>query len=888
VIVCLMVIIILCIMGLAYVESDRVMADYIRKKLKASNGSLTFDKGKVFDLKSVGGIVSNSIQTPSTCTSSAAAMGKSTVPNSVSQFSNGRPLVNGHIDTEKDRGHLNHLHSHASNILNPYTSSTAKSTTPNGSRNSGHTFLSRLMKIVKSVSVFKYFYSPKRSSLAQQDKPPTKDSGTSPPSPVQKPTATVSALRQEPSPTNSVSSPLQESAILPDKSVPASTNFTSRGRKGRLNNRRQIIVDASGDTNSDQTFKKLKENKDCSPVDLHASKRSTTAMIDDFDETPLMKYNSTMDQLDDLDDMDVKMDMFTSKLGKHRSGKHGKSKNKSDSSKDRLLLCQDSSLPDDGDDVSSTTTESSGGDVEDKNSVNQDTITDITTSVGSSSTGSKRWKKGTNKNFERLVVATHGGELVEDDSNFELTSKSKAHRKIRVNKETFGGDIMIPSTIELPYCLPKEKEKAESDTSKRAKKSKKIQKGKGLPPLYFHSPVDGAELSSDNGRESPPPVWDQLCLSESDFIPGDLSELSMQTESFAQKHTRPNLPSMDAATGHALFGSAASNGSGSLNFLQDCVQGTGRSGSYSSIVSNSPSAAISEPIGHHCSGLSPRIGGASIGNNPLESVRFSSTGYGAFTENGLPGIVNAGLSSNWSTGLHNVPVDSSYHPMAEYSNQSGFGLAPARAMDSFGYCNGDVNPLYPIYAGGVPDNLNQPQLTMMQQLQVERRRRLWEHQQKVNKGEDWPGFSSPLIRNDSLWDNDYNPAEHTAWSTNTDNSHANSGFWSTLTNSASNGWSSLQSLATIWASTAQQEVSPTSQGVYSPLSRSQSQGTSQMSVNAPNFNSFTAMSDIWSPTSPAGGLGTSTPGSSSSMSPGQWNSMPSSAQPGPMNPQKGE
>lgn len=35
-------------------------------------------------------------------------------------------------------------------------------------------------------------------------------------------------------------------------------------------------------------------------------------------------------------------------------------------------------------------------------------------------------------------------------------------------------------------------------------------------------------------------------------------------------------------------------------------------------------------------------------------------------------------------------------------------------------------------------------------------------------GEDWPGFNSPLIRNDSLWDNDYNPLEHTTWSTNTD------------------------------------------------------------------------------------------------------------------------
>lgn len=40
-------------------------------------------------------------------------------------------------------------------------------------------------------------------------------------------------------------------------------------------------------------------------------------------------------------------------------------------------------------------------------------------------------------------------------------------------------------------------------------------------------------------------------------------------------------------------------------------------------------------------------------------------------------------------------------------------------------------------------------------------------------GEDWPGFSTPLIRNDSLWDNDYSPMENT-WSTAVDSTpHGN-------------------------------------------------------------------------------------------------------------------
>ncbi|CAG5136465.1 unnamed protein product, partial [Candidula unifasciata] len=421
VIVFLMAIIITCIMGLAYVESDRVLADYIRKKLRASNGTLTFDKGKIFDLKYVGALVSNSVPNNNNTPTPSAPAGKST----------------------KDKGTLSQLHCHASSILNAPAASSVKASTHNGSRNLKHTYLGSLFKVVKNFSLFKYFNSPKKVPPVQSEKPTTKDSGTSPPSPVQKPTATVAALRQEPAVTTTNSN-LHENNILSEKSIPVSSSYSSRGRKGKLNGRRQIIVDASGDTTSDQALKKLRENKDQPAQDLNHTKRSTTALIDDFAEAPVSKYNSAMDQLDELDDIDVKLDMCTSKVGKPRTGRHVKSKNKNDINKERTLLCHDGTLADDGDDVSSTTTESSAGDADDKNSLNQDNTSDITTSIESSSASSKRWRKGSNRHMERLVVATHGGELVEDDSNFEVTSKSKAHRKIRVNKELFGGDIMIP------------------------------------------------------------------------------------------------------------------------------------------------------------------------------------------------------------------------------------------------------------------------------------------------------------------------------------------------------------------------------------------------------------------------------------------------------------
>ena len=38
----------------------------------------------------------------------------------------------------------------------------------------------------------------------------------------------------------------------------------------------------------------------------------------------------------------------------------------------------------------------------------------------------------------------HDDENEEDDNSFELTSKCKAHRKLRVNQKIYGGDIRHP------------------------------------------------------------------------------------------------------------------------------------------------------------------------------------------------------------------------------------------------------------------------------------------------------------------------------------------------------------------------------------------------------------------------------------------------------------
>ncbi|XP_005095325.1 transmembrane protein 131 isoform X2 [Aplysia californica] len=899
-VVCLMAFIVCCILVLAYFESDRVMAEYIRRKLKVSNGTQTFEKGKVFDLRSITGLAAGGVASTSQANAAAVKAGFS-APN---QCANGRPAgdMNGHASELRDSGGLDNHLNHSNNIQKASAatlaamSATTSTSSTNGSRNR-RTFLGSLIKMIKSMSLVKYFNSSKKAPPPQQEKPVLKEAGTSLPTPVQRVSSAPSSKTPPAldassntmvagSSTTTASSSSQEStAVLSEKSIPNNSNhFSNRGRKGRLNHRRQIVVEASGDTSSsggggsastDHSSRKLKENKDPAPPAEAVAKKSSTAMMDDFDDIPMSKFTSSaLDPSDDLEELDIKLE---TKSGKHRGGaKRNKSKNKPES-KDRLLFRRESNLPDDADDVSSTTTESSGGDVEDKSSVGNDTTPEITTTT--TTTNGRKWRKNGHKHTERLVVATHGGDIIDDDSNFEVTSKSKAHRKIRVNKETFGGDIMRPSTIELPYCLPTEKERAESDSHKRPKRSKKpAQKG-------------------------------------------DLSELSIQTETFAQKHNRVaggtgGSNSVNASTASSLnstsspsalsgFGSGSVLGSSTFGFTPDRLSyapGSGVSSrsnsSYSSIVSSSTnmtsapttpppeslnprgssssSAAMSlgsGPMLPGASGTAPASQATSVVGSPLDvhNSRYASAGFRPFSENGLPGIV-PGLApaqssppSTWASGLPpSTSGDASYglHSISESGGPSGFGMSGHRGLDGYGYGSpGEVPPsMYSMYQGSAQDGLSsqppQQQLTIMQQLQVERRRRLWEHQQKVNKGELWPGFDTPLIRHDSLWDNDCNPMEHNSWSTNTDNVTSPNGFWSTLTNSASSGWSSLQSLANIWGSPPQQDPSAGhgnfNQGSGSP------QANQQPLVGGaapPPFNPFTSMADIWSPTSATGSLG---------------------------------
>ncbi|GFN80733.1 transmembrane protein 131-like isoform x2 [Plakobranchus ocellatus] len=927
-VICFMAFVILCILVLAYFESDRVMADYICKKIKVSNSTQTFDKAKIFDLRNVSGL---NVATSSGIVSSNISdiqSGKNSFSNQANVLSfcnnNSRLLTNGYVEIDKNLQH--EYTGNSSNVgtlssASVLTERTNKSAINDKSKNRRFGIVDLMLKVVKTVSLYNYFTSEKKNSSSSGSRQLGKP-GSSSISPVQKPTATVTALRKEPESTTSEN----DANILPEKSQFANQqNYMNRGRKGRLNNRRQIVVDASGDTNK----KNSKESKDSVSADVgNSSKRSSVGMLEDFNYIPM--YNGA----DDLDDVSG------SKNGSQLM-KRNKYKNLPESSsKDSHLIRRDSSLADENDDVSSTTTESSGGDSEEKATLGGDMTSDVTVGQEAmpSGAGGKKWKKGSGKHNERMVVASYGADCVDDESSFEVTSKSKAHRKIRVDKETFGGNIMIPSTIELPYCLPKEKEKGDHENGKRSRKSKKTaQKNKG--PFHHAYPIakDSGSAEAWEGcsseRESPPPAWDVEPTQVDLFLPpGDLSELSLQTETFAQKHVASarSLPPPASAGFSSGLSSADQiepgprRGSNAMNsVLPAHPSSSGTKGqspsSYSNIVSSTSSSSSSSAIGAGNRGSNNNsliLGGVEVparwssARSPISSPSFQpdQTGldrsaanpnagsYAPFSDTPLQNIMPAGVShrfqdtSAWNTGL-----------FAERDLGCNFGAQPTGLLPGceplanppvdtyFPAHNADLRELYggAQHPGMLPDRVNQPHLTMMQQLQVERRRRFYEHQQKVNKGEDWPGFSTPPLRHDSLWDPDYSPMECNTWSNHRSNASGGTGFWNTLTNSASSGWSSIQSLANIWGSNGG-AMSSNIDGVASPNNEpqvsarpGQQSNILQVSGGAPPFNPFTSMADIWSPTTLSSDSSSLSDERDSSS---RWSRMSSGSIHGPVNP----
>ncbi|XP_070197652.1 transmembrane protein 131-like isoform X2 [Littorina saxatilis] len=749
-IMCIMSFLFLCICLAAYFEGDRIiMADIIRRKLKVSNATQTFDKGKVFDLRNVAGLGPVSPRSPSAVQSmpSSSALGQDL------RVAAAKSMIqaNGHVEYH--------------------------------SQTNGHKpLLGRILSTIRRLNPSQLLFASSKSNMLK--------------APSKAPESNGSCLSKESEPpvltrTNSNSgrttissdstSPVEqpsalETTVALDKTY---TNHVKATKKGKASKRHMTDngnIIPNGSAPEDISDYKLNKDSSCPS----AAKKLAEADDDPRDRSTASE--AADDYLDD-DTSPILDSTHTSRLPAKVRGKklRGKSRGERDLLKERLLR-RDNSVPDDKDETSSTTTDSSaGGEQDDKNSNARDSTPEpyIPMNLG----GPRKSKKKP----DRAVAAVFNGDLTEDDNNFELTSKSKAHRKIRVNPKIFGGDIMRPSTLELDYTLPKEKEQngalANADLQRRSKKARAQPKSD-----YLLRTVG----DDDSDRDSPPPAWDQPTSCSP--APDDLSELSIQTETFAQQ---------SGGVGSAGFGRTG----GGLS--PDNLSGSSRSSSYSSIVSatglGSPTTTQTDAVAS-----SQRLAGRSH-HSPLGDGGRFQAGFPAYSEPSLaglappktsPGLMTAEARPNgqWTSVPVNPnlngPVGSNFRLQTIDEHTAPF-FGPQPNADGF------AKPEY--FAAGGDNYLqygdgSEHSLTMMQQLQAERRQRFLKFQQR--KKEDWPGFDVPPVGNDSLWDSDYLPLDpHNAWTSPSDPpaTTASSGFWSTLTNSASSGWNSLQNLANIWS-----------------------------------------------------------------------------------------
>ncbi|KAJ8297398.1 hypothetical protein KUTeg_023929 [Tegillarca granosa] len=582
---------------------------------------------------------------------------------------------------------------------------------------------------------------------------------------------------------------------------------------------------------------------------------------------------------------------------KYKGKKRTKSKQDRDIVQTTRFISRNS-VDNDKDETSSTTTESSVGEDNDKSSSARESTPEPVPTIKAKKMKSKA----------RTVEAVGHYDDTYDDNDFELTSKSKAHKKIKVNsKDAYGGNILRPSTLELPYSLEtkqdkdkKEKSILDNSTSKAEKidfmhvfltcKCIKSDPSKNLVSIqnmtrnnvqscyfltqllmkktklliymlilgknngfifyqnfyYFTiasllfistttTTLDSTELLSDQSQDlSPTPAWDQP--SPALPLPGDLSELSIQTQEFAQKQAK------------------AVNG-----FSPDLLTSSSRSSSYSSIVSNSSGDGTN---------------GKNKVKSGVENKRFP-IGFSPFGDSALPAAigtkaksapVGAGKSRNvWNVSPPTTPdaaMNSFGLQTIQESHRSGSTSQPDSPVDVFTQPKLNFSPPHENVYNFVGGNGNavtanqtsgnfEPAQTMMQRLQADRRKRIMEHQMRMMNGEDWPGFDVPPVRSDSLWDSEYNPLDPVnKWSQLgvAPPTSSSESLWSSLANSANSSWNSLMS---IWGSNTPMTTGAETMTTDSGFNVENGDNTSGNAPQSPDqlgtFNPFNSMADIWGP-----------------------------------------
>ncbi|XP_013783073.1 transmembrane protein 131-like isoform X3 [Limulus polyphemus] len=313
-------------------------------------------------------------------------------------------------------------------------------------------------------------------------------------------------------------------------------------------------------------------------------------------------------------------------------------------------------------------------------------------------------------------------ETFKDDDDFQISTKSRAHKKIKVPTEVFGGDVLRPSTLELPYkpkpvvvsTVNKEK-RLQPDITKTNKILNRVKpKSRSITTL---SDTD----SSDLGKESPPPLWDDprpLAGYDGFF------DLAQQTETFVlhNRGSSSNEPNLTGSYRPPTY-SAAVSGDLGLNKAKS-------------------KTLLAGDVG----GISSRFPGP-VGQKPV--VVSKSSG---------PGVTNTNtiFPTNMWNSLNGV---GSSHLLQE-RDVSSSGLSSwssshltDKLVCSTGTSSTDLD--------GILGSDRLPHKEYVRALQIQRYQKMEEYHklQALQNQTDWPMYVTPI--SNSLWDPGYTPRTDT-------------------------------------------------------------------------------------------------------------------------------
>lgn len=520
-----------------------------------------------------------------------------------------------------------------------------------------------------------------------------------------------------------------------------------------------------------------------------------------------------------LEELDIGNEQDISSLVGCENSIKGKAKIKKDSKYGDLKSRpkkQNDVLPEE--ETSSTTTETSTteSDISEKDHRLPDVC--VTTKTIKSRHSKNKLRDNSSDYNERLPSKCH--EVVDGDG-FELSTKSRAHKKIKVDpSKVFGGDLLRPSTLELPYkpkpvSLDEEKEDnsvSESHIPLRSMlhPSMKQRASYGLrrnsenqckkqrtfsitKPVKSPVIVSTSESEERNyGQRSPTPLWDFPLKDNPDAT---LANMVHQTENFAlQRSFRP------------------CNWSSSPNYEPSPVSSL-RSNHCAPSYPSSYSAVLSKDI---CPTKKCKVAAEPICNkNSMDNLRTTMS------------LGQQRQSVLFLPSSHNVNNSSASHQVHPW-NASSF--ASLNLSHSPGDLSGSklrqwiLHPQQEYCSSGF-EHLNS---VIRDELHSENSRNLF--------SDDWPGFDVPVF-GESLWDTDYNPATD-SWASNilrnsTDVSASSED--KTSHESVSDIWDN-SGVASDWGTSASELLSPSPEN-------NQSTGSGPVSSTPAGNNSSIADSD---------------------------------------------